>query len=185
MAASSMSSTFMEQYQQICLCCCCSWTLGEGPQETSKYFPCWTVQLWKRLSFNCFSNPAQGKYAWTGLDEEEVANINDFRWSKELIAWKELLNLLEDAPCKLSRPKNVFATDLHIIRSNIFPVFATGIRPIEYVGAYGLRDERETVMMDSRWRIFEFSHQIPKNDIQDIPACSKYFHDIVMLGSAN
>ena len=66
-----------------------------------------------------------------------------------------------------------------------FPVFATGIRPIEYVGAYGLRDERETVMMDSRWRIFEFSHQIPKNDIQDIPACSKYFHDIVMLGSAN
>ena len=66
-----------------------------------------------------------------GLDEAEVAYSNG-------------------APCKLSRPKNVFATDLHIPRSNTIPIFATGIHPIEYVGAYGLRDERETAMMDSR-----------------------------------
>ena len=53
-------------------------------------------------------------------------------------------------PVNFSHPKNVFATDLHILRSNTIPIFATGIHPIEYVGAYGLRDERETAMMDSR-----------------------------------
>ena len=135
--------------------------------------------------FNCFTNPAQSKYAWAGLYEAEVAYINDFRWSKELIAWQEPLNLLEGAPCKRSCLKYVFATDLPIPRPNTIPIFATGIRPIEYVGAYGLRDERGTAMMNSRWRIFEFSHQIPNNDIQDIPVCSKCFHDLVMLGSAN
>ena len=102
-----------------------------------------------------------------------------------MIAWQELLNLLEGAPCKLSRPKNVFAADLHIPRSNTIPIFATGIRPIEYAGACDLRDERETTMIDSRWIIFEFSHQITKNDIQEIPACSKCFYDLVMVGSAN
>ena len=102
-----------------------------------------------------------------------------------MIAWQELLNLLEGAPCKLSRPKNAFTTDLHIPRSNTIPIFATGIRPIEYVGAYGMKDERQTAMMDSRWRIFEFSHQIRNNYIQEILACSKCFHDLVMLGSAN
>ena len=93
--------------------------------------------------------------------------------------------MLEGAPCKLSHPKNVFATDLHIPRPNTIPIFATGIRPMEYVEAYGLRDKQETAMMDSRWRIFEFSHQIPNNDIQEIPTCSKCFYDLVILGSAN
>ena len=91
--------------------------------------------------FNCFTIPAQGKYAWTGLDEAEVAYINDFHWSKELIAWQELLNLLEGAPLKLSCPKNVFATDLYIPYSNAIPIFAIGMRLIECVGAYSLRDE--------------------------------------------
>ena len=87
MAASCMSSTFLEQYQQICLWCCCSSTLGERP--TPKYFPFWTVQLWKIFPlepleqiFNCFTNPGQGKYAWTGLDETEVAYINNFAGQK-------------------------------------------------------------------------------------------------------
>ena len=60
--------------------------------------------------FNCFTHPAQGKYSWAGVDAGEVAYINDFRWSKELIAWQELLNLLKDGSSKLSHPKNVFAT---------------------------------------------------------------------------
>ena len=78
-------------------------------------------------------------YAWTGLDETEVAFLNDFRRSKELIAWHELLNLLKGTPCKLSRPKNVFATDLSIPRSNGIPFCATGIKSIEFVGAYDQR----------------------------------------------
>ena len=68
--------------------------------------------------------------------------------------------MLEDAPCKLSHPKNVFVTDVHTSCFNNIPIFSTGIRPIEYVAAYGLRDEGETAMMDSRWGKLEFSHQI-------------------------
>ena len=62
------------------------------------------------------------------MDKPEEAFLNKFRWSKELIAWYELLNLLEGAPCKLSKPKNVFATDLSIPRSNGILFFATGIK---------------------------------------------------------
>ena len=56
MAASCMPSTFLEQYQQICLSCCCSW---EGLQETSKYLPCWTIQLWKRFYFRALGTNFQ------------------------------------------------------------------------------------------------------------------------------
>ena len=52
---------------------------------------------------------------------------------------------------------------------------------LEYVGAYDLTDERETEMMDTRWRIFEFFHQIPNNDMEEIPTCSKSIYDLVML----
>ena len=186
------SCTFLEQYQKFVFPA----TVNELLQKNRKKRPNICLVGWSDCGksfllepleqiFNCFANPAQDKYVWTGLDEADVAYINNFCWSNELIAWQELLNLLKGAPCKLSRPKNVFATDRHILSSNTIIIFATEIRPIECVGAYGLRDERETVMMDSRWRIFEFSHQIASNDIQEIPACSRCFHDLVMLGSAN
>ena len=97
-----------------------------------------------------FTNPTQRKYACTGLGEAEVAFLNDFHWSKELIAWHELLDLLEGSPCKSSRPNNDFATDSFIRRSNSIPFFATGIKSIEFVGAYGQRNERETDMMDNQ-----------------------------------
>ena len=144
-----------------------------------KSFP---LELLEQIS-NCFTNPVQGKYGWTGLNETAVAYINDFRWWEELIAWQELSNLLEGTPCKLSCPKNIFATDIHIPRSTAIPIFAAGICPIEYLGAYGLRDERETVMMDSRWRIFNslIKYQTMIHQIF-LPVQN---HGLLMLGSAN
>ena len=159
-----MSSIFLEQFQQIFLCSCCSWTLSFRALAKS---------------FQCFRNPAQSKYPWIGLDEAEVANINDFHWWKELMGWPGLLNLLEGASFKISHPKNIFETELHIFLSNTVPIFATGICLLNYVWTYGLKDEWETAMMDSRWRIFEFSHHTKNNDIQEIHACPKCFHDLV------
>ena len=43
------------------------------------------------LMYKTFINPATAKYAWTGLDECEVAYLNDFRWSPELIDWSLLV----------------------------------------------------------------------------------------------
>ena len=48
-----------------------------------------------------------------------------------------------------------------------------------------VRDDRGTLIMDTGWRIFEFSQQRPNNDMQKLPAYPKFFHDLPMLGSAN
>ena len=61
-----------------------------GPSNCGKHF------LLQPLELNCkyFTSPAQGKYAWTGLDEAKVAFLNDFHWSKELVAWHEFFKVL-------------------------------------------------------------------------------------------
>ena len=61
--------------------------------------------------FYCFTNITQDKYAWTGLDETGVSYINNFCWSKELIAWWDLLYLLGDVS-KHSCPKNFAPSNL-------------------------------------------------------------------------
>ena len=84
--------------------------------------------------FNAFVNPATGRYAWVGLDECEVAYLNDFRWSQEIIAWKDFLLLLEGQTVHFPRPKNQYATDMCINRTNTIPFFGTSKGPIEYTG---------------------------------------------------
>ena len=145
----------------------------------------WALHLSRQpleIIFKCFTSPAQGKYAWTGQDEVEVAFLNDIRWSKELITWHELLSLVEGDFSKLSRPKNVFASDLSIPRWNSISFFATGIKSFEFAGVYGQQNERETDMMDNQWKIFEFTHQISKNESLGIEICPKCFFSFVMLG---
>ena len=56
--------------------------------------------------FKAFVHPATARYAWVGLDECEVAYINDFRWSTEIIAWIDFLLLLEGQKVHLPQPKN-------------------------------------------------------------------------------
>jgi len=57
----------------------------------------------------------------------------------------------------LPRPKNQFATDLVISRENTLPFFSTSKAPIEFIGKYNSRDEKESDMMNSRWKIFYFT----------------------------
>ncbi|CAB4002475.1 hypothetical protein DSY43_02735, partial [Paramuricea clavata] len=131
-----------------------------GPTNCGKSFLLNPLEL----IYKTFINPATGKYAWVGLEECEVAYLNDFRWSPELIEWSDFLLLLEGQTVHLPRPKNMFATDLCIPRENTIPIFATSKGPIEFWGKYNSRDERENDMMSSRWNIFKFSVQIPSNE---------------------
>ena len=41
---------------------------------------------------NAFSNPANDKHAWVGADNEEMIILEGFRWSSELICWKDVLS---------------------------------------------------------------------------------------------
>lgn len=132
--------------------------------------------------FKCFVNPATGKYAWVGLDECELAYLNDFRWSQELIAWNDFLLLLEGQTVHLPRPKNQFASDMIIPKENTIPFLATSKAPIEYYGKYNARDDKETDMMSSRWRTFVFTQQIPSARMRVMPACAHCFSTLVLQG---
>ena len=118
-------------------------------------------------------NPADGKYAWVGLDECEVAVLQDFRWHSDNISWNQMLLLLEDQTVHLPWPRNLFPSDMEILCENTIPFFATSKAALEYKGTYNTRDESETEMMYSRWVIFTFHHKIPKEKI--IPTKDMYF----------
>ena len=147
-----------------------------GPANCAKTFILSPLQI----IFKTFSNPSNDKYAWIGAENSECIFLNDFRWSSELIAWKELLLLLEGQKVHLPSPKNHYATDICI--EHDIPIFATGKSRITYVGRYQSTDERETEMMSVRWKVFDFTYQISENEQKNVPPCGKCFAKLVFLG---
>ena len=147
------------------------------PQSAVKSF---LLNLLK-IILKVFVNPATGRYAWIGLDECEVAYLNDFRWSTEIKAWAYFLLLLEGQTVHLPRPKNQFATDMCIDRSNTIPFFATSKTDIEYIGKYNVRDHRECDMMSSWWMTFRFTKQIETPEL--IEPCPKCFSRLILEGA--
>ena len=130
--------------------------------------------------YRAFANPANDKYAWIGADKAEIIVLQDFRWSSELITWKDLLLLLEGETVRLPAPKNQFADDV-CIKTDV-PIFATSKSKIEYIGKFNSRDERETEMMDVRWKPFSFHYQIAENEQKKVPSCSRCFAKLVLVG---
>ncbi len=96
-----------------------------GPANCGKTF------LLKPLSeiFEVFSNPADNKYAWVEAADAEFIFLNDFRWSKDMIAWKKLLLLLEGQPVHFPTPKNHYSKDICLTKDT--PVVAASKSPHE------------------------------------------------------
>jgi hypothetical protein len=131
--------------------------------------------------FQTFTNPATTSYAWVGSENAEVIFLNDFRWSPEILAWKDMQLLLEGQTLHLPAPKTHFAKDIVFDRDT--PIFATSKGPIVFVGKGGCFDEKETEMMSARWKLFSFFYQIPESSLKEIPCCKRCFSELVMLGS--
>ena len=129
--------------------------------------------------YKTFSNPSNDKYAWLGVENSEVIFLNDFRWSPELIAWKELLLLLEGQIVHLPAPKNHYSSDISITRD--IPIFATGKSKITFTGRNSQRDEREDEMMEVRWKMFQLKHQIPREAQKDVTPCAHCFARLAHL----
>lgn len=127
-----------------------------------------------------FDNPANDKYAWVGADKAEVILLQDFRFCREAITWKDLLLLLEGETVKLPAPKNHFATDV-VISSDV-PIFATSKAPLVFKGPYSVEDERETDMMNSRWRMIRFKHAFEEKDQKNVEPCGSCFARLVLMG---
>ena len=119
-----------------------------------------------------FDNPANDKYAWVGADKAEVILLQDFRFCREVIAWKDLLFLLEGGTVKLPARKNHFATD--VVTSSDVPIFATPKAPIVFKGPY------ET--MNSGRRMIRLKHAFEEKDQKKVEPCGRCFARLVLMG---
>ena len=144
-----------------------------GPANCGKSF------LLKPLNciYKTFTNPAEGTYAWIGIENAEVVFLNDFRWSKELIPWNELLLMLEGEPISIPAPKSYFSQDLRLVQP--CSIFATSKYPLAFVRG-GAIDERETGMMNARWMYIELSSQISIENQLDVSPCAHCFSVLIM-----
>jgi hypothetical protein len=94
-------------------------------------------------------------------DKAEEILLQDFRFSEE------------------PAPKNHFANDA-IISSDV-PIFATSKAPIVYIRPYNVEDERETEMVNSRWRMILFKHAYEEKDEKKVKPFRSCFARLVLL----
>ena len=127
--------------------------------------------------FNTFTNPASTSFAWVGAEKAEVVFLNDFRWSPQIIAWHDLLLMLEGQLVHLPAPKCHFAHD--IVFDKDTPIFSTSKHQLVYVKG-GIVDERETEMMAVRWKIFNFNRQIPQEEQREVAPCAACFARLIL-----
>ena len=73
--------------------------------------------------YKTFTNPASTSFAWVGAEEAEIVFLNDFRWSQQIIAWHDLLLMLDGQLVHLLAPKSHFAKDT--VFDSDTPILAT------------------------------------------------------------
>ena len=127
--------------------------------------------------YRTFTNPANTSFAWVGAETAEVVFLNDFRWSQQIIAWHDLLLMLEGQLVHLPAPKSHYAQDLVFNRDT--PIFCTTKHQIVLVRS-GHIDEKETEMMSVRWKIFALRYQIPQEDQKEILPCPTCFCRLIL-----
>ena len=127
--------------------------------------------------YETFSNPASTSFAWVGAEKAEILFLNDFRWTPSVIQWHDFLLLLEGQLVHLPAPKSHYAKDIAFTVDT--PIFATGKNPIVFV-KNGALDEKETEMMNVRWKIFRFHAQIPQEKQKQLLPCGKCFATLIL-----
>lgn len=121
--------------------------------------------------YKTFTNPASTSFAWVGAKNAEIIFLNDFRWSPQVIAWHDLLLLLEGQQVNLPAPKSHFAKDVTLTGGT--PIFCTNKRPLVYIKNRCI-DDWETELIKVRGKVINLTYQIPENEIKE-QACSSCF----------
>lgn len=146
-----------------------------GPTDCAKTF---VLRPLTKI-FNSFTNPSSGTYAFVGIQNKEIAFLNDFRYSADMIAWKDFLNLLEGIETHISTPKSHYAEDIELISD--IPIFGTSIGPIRYKGK-SENASGEDAMMETRWKEFKFTRSIPEAEQKVVPPCARCFAELITMG---
>ena len=55
--------------------------------------------------YGTFCHPTTGTFAWVGAEEADIIMLNDFRLKPSIIAWDDMLLLLEGDIVHLPAPK--------------------------------------------------------------------------------
>ena len=103
--------------------------------------------------------------------------LNDFRWKPSIIAWADMLLLLEGDIVHLPAPKNFSKRDIEL--SNDTPIFATSDAPIVYIKG-GSVCHANTEMMNVRWRFVHFLRQIPLAEQLQLIPCGHCFSKLIL-----
>ena len=130
-----------------------------------------------RVICKTFVSPATCSYAWLGVEEKEVIFLNNFRYTPAILPWSDMLLLLEGHVVQFAAPKTTYARDIEFSRDT--PVFATSKSSIVFIRG-SIVDERETEMMDVRWRKFNFFHQIPISTQKTVTPCGCCFAKLLL-----
>lgn len=132
-----------------------------------------------------FENPACHKYGWGGCRGKSVFLLQDFRWNMELIKWSDFLLMLdEDETVKLPTPRNHEKEDI-VLKTQV-AIFATSVAEIrQKVPNYAREEERQRIlsenrMMESRWKVFEFTHEFKEEDQIKCQPCPHCFAKLVL-----
>ena len=152
--------------------------LLKGPANCGKTF------LLKPLRdiYEAFVNPSQSSFNWMGVEKAEIIFLDDFRWSRQLIQRNDLLSLLGGEPLHFPSPKNITNKDICFTKDT--PIFATSKDEV-ILSRYGYVDATETEMMSTRWRVFNFSYQIPRDEHKEIFPCNKCFSELILNNDIN
>ena len=159
-----------------------------GPKDSGKTFLMDPV----RKIFKTFLNPADDKYTWQDAEDCEVMFFNDFRWSKSMIRWNDLLVLLEGHPVRFPVPKNQRAKDILFTRD--VPIFATSRSHVTFGKGRSYNDDvegddndegddvvsKENAMMKVRWVVYRLPFTI--RNIIELEPCPRCYANLVFYG---
>lgn len=146
-----------------------------GPRDCAKTFVLYPLTK----IFLSFTNPSSGTYAFVGIQDKEVAFLNDLRYTPTMLPWQDFLNLLEGLEVHIPTPKTHYAEDIEV--TSDIPIFATSIGPIKFVGRSN-DCAGEDEMMACRWREFSFTRSIPKEEKKEFPPCTRCFAELIFQG---
>lgn len=88
-----------------------------------------------------------------------------------------MLLLLEGHVVHFAAPKTNYSKDIEFTRDT--PVFATAKAPIAFIKG-SIMDDRETEMMNVRWRMFTFKHQFQLSEQKTISPCGQCFAKLLL-----
>lgn len=131
--------------------------------------------------YDTFCSPAKGSFNWVGADKKELLLLNDIRYGKDgeskVMAWQELLNLLDGSPLAIDQPKCHFAANAEW--RTLQPIIATSDGPIERIMPDGRKDTGETNQMVERWVRLDFAYKFNSPDYS-LLRCARCFASLVL-----